>query len=84
VSFTLLPLFPRGKTPPPLPIGQEAGVCPRTGLDKVEKREFLPPPGLKLRPLRRPARNQSPYRLSYPGSLFYEISNDNRKIYTGD
>jgi hypothetical protein len=43
-------------------------VDPRAGLDDVEKRKFLPPPGLKLRPLGRPARSQSLYRLRYPGS----------------
>jgi hypothetical protein len=43
-------------------------VGPRTGLDDVEKRKFLPSPGLKLRALGRPARSQSLYRLSYPGS----------------
>jgi hypothetical protein len=32
-------------------------VCVRTSLDDMEKRKFLPQPGLKLRPLRRPARS---------------------------
>jgi hypothetical protein len=41
---------------------------PQSGLDDVEKRKFLTLPGLKLRPLGRPARSQSLYRLSYPGS----------------
>jgi hypothetical protein len=41
---------------------------PRTGLQDVEKRKTSPPPGLELRPLGRPARNQSPYQLCYPGS----------------
>jgi hypothetical protein len=36
---------------------------PRTGLANVEKRKFLILPGLELRPLGRPARNQSLYRL---------------------
>jgi hypothetical protein len=40
----------------------------RAGLDDVEKRKFLTLPGLKLRPLSHPARNQSLYRLRYPGS----------------
>jgi hypothetical protein len=40
----------------------------RAGLDDVEKRKFLPPPGLEVRPLGRPSRSQSLYRLSYPGS----------------
>jgi hypothetical protein len=43
-------------------------VGPRTGLDDVEKNKFLTLPGLELRPLGRPARNQSLYRLRYPGS----------------
>jgi hypothetical protein len=40
-------------------------VGPRAGLDDVEKRTFLTLPGLDLRPLGRPARGQSLYRLSY-------------------
>jgi hypothetical protein len=43
-------------------------VGPRTGVDDVEKRNFLTLSGLELRPLGRPARSQSLYRLSYPGS----------------
>jgi hypothetical protein len=43
-------------------------VNPRAGLDNVEKRKLLTLPGLKLRPLSRPARSQSLYRLSYPVS----------------
>jgi hypothetical protein len=46
-------------------------VGPRTGLDDVEKRKFWPLPGLKFRPLGRPARSQSLYRLHYIGSLTY-------------
>jgi hypothetical protein len=42
-------------------------VGPRTGLDDV-KRKILSLPGLELRPLGRPARSQSLYRLGYPGS----------------
>jgi hypothetical protein len=38
-------------------------VDPRAGLDDVEKRKFLTLPGLELRTLGRPARNQSLYRL---------------------
>jgi hypothetical protein len=42
---------------------------PRTEFDDVKKGEFLNLPGLKLRPLCRPARSQSLYRLRrYPGS----------------
>jgi hypothetical protein len=43
-------------------------VGPRTGLDYMKKRKFLPPPGLDLRPIGRPARSYSLYRLSYPGA----------------
>jgi hypothetical protein len=37
----------------------EGWVGPRTGLDDVEKGEFLTLPGLELQPLSRPARSQS-------------------------
>jgi hypothetical protein len=43
-------------------------VDPRSGLDDMEKWKFLSLPVLELRPLGRPARSQSLYRLSYPGS----------------
>jgi hypothetical protein len=43
-------------------------VGPKAGLDDVGKRKFLTLPGLELRPLGRPARSQSLYRLRYPGS----------------
>jgi hypothetical protein len=43
-------------------------VGPRVGLHNVEKRTFLILPGLELRPLGRPARSQSLYRVRYPGS----------------
>jgi hypothetical protein len=42
-------------------------VDPRAGLDAVGKRKFLTLPGLEVRPLGRPARSQSLYRLRYPG-----------------
>jgi hypothetical protein len=45
-------------------------VGPRAGLDDVEKRKFLPPPGLELQALCRPARSQSLYRLRY--AVFYD------------
>jgi hypothetical protein len=44
-------------------------VGPGTGLDNMEKREFLPLQGLELQPLGHLACNQSLYRLRYPGSL---------------
>jgi hypothetical protein len=48
-------------------------VGPRTGLDDVEKRKFLTPLGLELRPLGRPVRRQSLYRLRYPGSPLHRL-----------
>jgi hypothetical protein len=47
-------------------------VDPRAGQDDVEKRIFLILPGLESRPLGRPVRSQSLYRLSYPGSQLRE------------
>jgi hypothetical protein len=41
----------------------------RAGLDDLGKRKFLTLPGLELRPLSRPARSQSLYRLRYLGSV---------------
>jgi hypothetical protein len=43
-------------------------VDPSAGMDGVEKRKYLTLLELELRPLVRPARSQSLYRLSYPGS----------------
>jgi hypothetical protein len=42
-------------------------VDPRTGGDDVENREFSTLPLLEIRPLGRPARSRSLYRLRYPG-----------------
>jgi hypothetical protein len=42
-------------------------VGARADLDNLEMK-FLTLPGLELRPLSRPARSQSLYRLRYPGS----------------
>jgi hypothetical protein len=44
----------------------------RAGLDAMEKRKFLTLPGLELRPLARPARSLSLYRLRYRG-LYADI-----------
>jgi hypothetical protein len=43
----------------------------RDGLDDLDKTTLLTLQGLELRPLGRPARKQSLYRLSYPGSQQY-------------
>jgi hypothetical protein len=40
---------------------------PIVGLGDMEKKKFLPLPGVALWPLGRPARSQSVYRLRYPG-----------------
>jgi hypothetical protein len=66
----------RLQTPAALPPGKKATgthwvggwVDPRAGLDDVEKRKILTLPGLELRSLGRPARNQSLYRPRYPDS----------------
>jgi hypothetical protein len=42
---------------------------PRASLDDVEKRQFLTLLELELRPLGRPARSQSLYRLPIPASI---------------
>jgi hypothetical protein len=49
-------------------------VGPRAGLDDVDKRNFLTLLGLELRPIGRPSRSQSPYRLRYPG--YHRINED--------
>jgi hypothetical protein len=54
-------------------------VDPRAGLEDVEKRKFLTLPGLQLRPLGRPARSQSLYRLSYPGSGLHRMAFQKKK-----
>jgi hypothetical protein len=58
---------PRGKSVR-YPLDSRLGG-PTAGLDDMEKKKILPPPGLELRPLGRSARSQSLYRLRYPGSL---------------
>jgi hypothetical protein len=44
-------------------------VDPRAGLEYFEKKKFLILQGLEFRPLSRPVRNNSLYRLPYPGTL---------------
>jgi hypothetical protein len=63
---TPLPLYPGERAPGTHWIG--GWMDPRAGVDDVEKRKFLALPRLELRPLGRPARSQSLYRLSYLGS----------------
>jgi hypothetical protein len=57
VSFTLLLLSPGERAPRAHWIG--SWMDPRAGLDDVEKRKFLTLPGLKLRPLGRPAHSEA-------------------------
>jgi hypothetical protein len=56
-------------------IGEWVGL--RAGLDDVERRKFLTLPGLELRPLGRPARSQTLYRLHYPGSQLLRYASQN-------
>jgi hypothetical protein len=49
-------------------------VGPRAGLHAAEKRKLLTVSGLEHRPLGRPARSQSLYQLSYPGSFLFHVS----------
>jgi hypothetical protein len=54
-----------------VPLGTHWKGCwmgPRAGLEDIEKRKFLDPPRLDLRPHGRRARTQSLYRLRYRGS----------------
>jgi hypothetical protein len=60
---------PQGRAPGIHWIGGWVG--PRTGLDDVEKRKFLPLPELELRPLGSPPRSQSLYRLRFPSSFLF-------------
>jgi hypothetical protein len=55
---------------------------PRIGLD--EKRKFLKTPGLRFRPLGLPARSQSLYRVSYPGSQFEIVLQYNLEMAEGN
>jgi hypothetical protein len=59
------PLYPGERAPGTNCIG--GLVDPIASLDHVEKRKALSLQGFELRPLGRPARGQSLYRLSYPG-----------------
>jgi hypothetical protein len=65
--------LPPGKEPPPpryqfyMRLG---GPQSRSGIRGNEK--ILAPTGLELRPLCRPARSQSLYRLCYPGSQMFK------------
>jgi hypothetical protein len=45
--------------------------CIGVWVGDVERRKIFLLPGFEFRPLGRPARSQSLYRLSYPGSLFF-------------
>jgi hypothetical protein len=74
VSFTPWPLYPEERAPGTHWIG--GWVDPRAGLDSAEKRKFLTLPGLELRPLGRPVRSQSLYRLRYHGSLLKDRGSD--------
>jgi hypothetical protein len=72
------PLYPRGKSPRN-PLDMRLGG-PRAGLDAVEKSKILSLPGLELQTLGRPARSQSLYRLSYPGTHVTLLYADHRNV----
>jgi hypothetical protein len=63
---------PRERAPGAHCIG--SWVNSRAGVDDVERRQILPVWRLELRSLGRPARSQSLYRLSYPGTRFQQIN----------
>jgi hypothetical protein len=65
VSFTLRPLYSRGKSPR-YALNRRLGWL-QSRLDDLQKRKLLTLPGLDLRSLSRPARSQSLYRLRCPG-----------------
>jgi hypothetical protein len=65
VSFAPRPLYPGERALGTHWIGGWMG--PGSGLDDVERRKILPPPGLELRHISS-ARSKSPYQLRYPGS----------------
>jgi hypothetical protein len=67
VSFTCLPLCPRGKNPGTHCLGGWLGL--RAGLDNMVKWKFLTPPRLEIRHLDSLARSQSLYRLHYRCSV---------------
>jgi hypothetical protein len=72
VSFTDRPLYPRGKSSRYSLNRRLDGDQNRSGQNGEEK--ILSLPALGLRPLGRPARSQSLYRLRYPGSAGLERS----------
>jgi hypothetical protein len=75
---TLAALPPGERAPGTHWIGGSVGL--RDGLDVVEKRIFLTLLGLELRPLGRPARSQSLYRLRYRSSYGHLCTNNNNII----
>jgi hypothetical protein len=68
VSFTPRHLYPWCKYPLDKRLSGLRNWSGRRG----EKRKILPLQGLELRPLGRPARTKSLYRLRYPGSHYYQ------------
>jgi hypothetical protein len=80
VSFTLQPLYPRGKSPQ-YPLDRRLGG-PQTWSGQRGEEKILPLLGLKLRSLGRPTRSQSLYRLRYPGSNNNNNNNNNNLVIT--
>jgi hypothetical protein len=67
VIFTSRPLYPRGKSPW-FPLDRRLGG-PQNRSGRHGEKKILAPTGTRTPTSGRPARSQSLYRLSYPGSL---------------
>jgi hypothetical protein len=78
ISFTPLPLYPRRKSPR-YPLYMRLGG-PQSRSGRHGEVKILASPGLELRLLRSPARRQSLYRLSYPGSLTTSNTKEKNRI----
>jgi hypothetical protein len=76
VASRLGGFFPGERAPGTYWIG--GWVDSRTCLDDVENRKISPLKGLELRPLCRPARSQSLYRLRYPSVFLKKKSEENK------
>jgi hypothetical protein len=79
VSFRPRPLCPRGKDPR-YPLDRMRGGPQNRSVRRGEK-NILDFTGLELRPLGRPARSQSLYRLNYPGYCLKLKSDPNEILY---
>jgi hypothetical protein len=72
ISVTPGRALPLGKGPP-IPIGQEAGWAPEPVWTPTLEENPLALPGIEPRSHGRPVRSQTPYWLSYPGSIWHTV-----------